>query len=57
MKSVWEHGIVHKNLEFHFPLPLKAEVKNPWHMYYDWQKLLTRPDVRSQVLPLREEAF
>lgn len=47
----------YRNLEFDCPLPLKAEAKNPRHMYYDWQKLLARPDVKSQVLPLREKAF
>lgn len=35
------HARMHKNLEFDYPLPFRAEAKNPWHMYYDWQNLLT----------------
>lgn len=47
----------YRNLELDCPLPLRSKAKNPQHMYYDWQKLLNRSDVRSQVLPLREEVF
>lgn len=47
----------YRNLKFDCPLPLRAEAKDPQLLHYDWQKLLARLDVRSQVLPMREEIF
>lgn len=44
-------------MELDCPLPLRVEANNPQLLYYDWKKLLYRSDVKSRVLPHREEVF
>lgn len=55
--SMGAQARAYKDFEFDCPLPLRKEAKEPRVLYYEWQKLLVRKDVRILVLPMREEIY
>lgn len=55
--SMGAQARAYRDFEFDCPLPLRKEAKEPRVLYYEWQKLLVRDDVRKLVLPTREEIY